>query len=123
MNMSGMGRVNPRQMKQAMRKMGIRNTELKDVYEVVIRMPNEELVFEYPDVSIMEVQGSKTYQISGEPESRPVGSVDESTGDVIPAEDIELVMSQTGCDKDTAVNALLETGGQPAEAIIKIMTS
>jgi len=121
--MSGMGRINPRQMKQAMKKMGIRNTELKDVFEVVIRMPNEELVFKYPEVAVMEVQGSKTYQISGEPENVKVGEIDESTGDVIPAEDIELVMSQTGCSKEDAVNALQECGGQPAEAIIKIMTS
>ena len=121
--MSGMGRINPRQMKQAMKKMGIRNTELKDVIEVIIRMPNEELVFKNPEVGVMEVQGSKTYQISGEPESVPVGEIDEVTGDVIPAEDIELVMSQTGCDKETAVSALQECGGQPAEAIIKIMTS
>jgi nascent polypeptide-associated complex subunit alpha len=120
--MSGMGRINPRQMKQAMKKMGIRNTELKDVSEIIIRMPNEELIFKCPEVSIMEVQGTKTYQISGEPESRPVGTVDDS-GEVIPAEDIELVMSQTGCDKETAVSALQECGGQPAEAIVKIMSA
>ncbi|MCL2712499.1 MAG: nascent polypeptide-associated complex protein [Methanomassiliicoccaceae archaeon] len=121
--MSGMGRINPRQMKQAMKKMGIRNTELKDVIEVIIKMPNEELIFKYPEVGLMEVHGSKTYQVSGEPESRPVGTIDEDTGEVIPAEDIELVMSQTGCDKETAVNALQECGGQPAEAIIKIISS
>jgi nascent polypeptide-associated complex subunit alpha len=121
--MSGMGRINPRQMKQAMKKMGIRNSELKDVVEVIIRMPNEELVFEYPEVSLMEVQGSKTYQITGEPVSRPFGTIDEDTGEVIPIEDIELVMSQTGCDKAAAVKALQECGGQPAEAIIKIISS
>jgi len=121
--MSGMGRINPRQMKQAMKKMGIRNTELKDVSEIIIRMPNEELVFRYPEVSIMEVQGNKTYQISGEPESRPLGTVDGDAGCAVPSEDIELVMSQTGCDKDTAVSALRECNGQPAEAIIKIITS
>jgi len=121
--MSGMGRINPRQMKQAMKKMGIRNTELKDVAEVVIRMPNEELVFVYPEVTIMEVQGTKTYQITGEPKSRPIGTVDDDTGDVIPSEDIELVMSQTGCDKAAAVEALKECGGQPAEAIVKIMSA
>jgi len=122
--MSGMRGINPRQMKQAMKKMGIRNSELKDVFEVVIRMPDEELVFKYPEVSIMEVQGSKTYQITGEPESRPAGSSDEG-GEVgsFPAEDIELVMSQTGCDRATAVNALEECNGQPAEAIVMIMTS
>ncbi|MCL2785960.1 MAG: nascent polypeptide-associated complex protein [Methanomassiliicoccaceae archaeon] len=116
-------RVNPRQMKQAMKKMGIRNTELKDVIEVIIRMPDEELVFKYPEVSMMEVQGSKTYQISGEPEKVTTGEIDENTGSVIPAEDIELVMSQTGCSKETAVSALQECGGQPAEAIIKIISS
>jgi nascent polypeptide-associated complex subunit alpha len=120
--MSGMGKINPRQMKQAMKKMGIRNTDLKDVSEIIIRMPKEELVFKYPEVSIMEVQGTKTYQITGEPESRPLGSADENDN-AIPSEDIELVMSQTGCDKETAVNALSECNGQPAEAIIKIMTS
>jgi nascent polypeptide-associated complex subunit alpha len=117
--MSGMGRINPRQMKQAMKKMGIRNTDMKDVIEVIIRLPDEELVFNRPEVNLMEVQGSKTYQITGEPESRSSGE----TGETIPADDIELVMSQTGCDGETALNALRECGGQPAEAIIKIMTS
>jgi len=110
-------------MKQAMKKMGIRNTELKDVSEVIIRMPGEELVFRNPDVSVMEVQGNKTYQISGEPESRPSESVGEDHGIAVPSEDIELVMSQTGCDRDTAVSALQECNGQPAEAIVKIISS
>ena len=117
-----MGRINPRQMKQAMKKMGIRNTELKDVSEVIIKMPNEELVFKYPEVTLMEVQGTKTYQITGEPESVPVGTVDEETGEIIPAEDIELVISQTGCSREDAVKALQECNGQPAEAIIKIIS-
>jgi len=123
--MSGMRGINPRQMKQAMRKMGIRNSELKDVFEVVIRMPNEELVFKYPEVSIMEVQGSKTYQITGEPESRAAGASDDGGegNETFPAEDIELVMSQTGCDRAAAVNALQECNGQPAEAIVFIMSS
>lgn len=117
------GRVNPRQMKQAMRKMGIRNEEMKDVVEVVIRTSKEEIVIRRPSVNIMEVQGTKTYQISGEPETRALGSVSEEDVSVtVPDEDIELVMSQTGCDRDAAIDALMETDGQPAEAIIKIMT-
>ena len=115
------GRMNPRQMKQAMRKMGIRNEEMKDVTEVIIRTPREEIVLKRPGVNIMEVQGTKTYQITGDAESRPLGSVSEEVS-LIPDEDIELVMSQTGCDRGTAVAALEDTDGQPAEAIIKIMT-
>jgi len=121
--MSGMRGINPRQMKQAMKKMGIRNTELKDVFEVVIRMPGEELVFKYPEVTIMEVQGSKTYQVVGEPESRAAGSGEGGDVEAFPDEDIELVMSQTGCDRAAAVNALQECNGQPAEAIVMIMSS
>jgi len=121
--MSGMRGINPRQMKQAMKKMGIRNSELKDVFEVVIRMPNEELVFKYPEVGIMEVQGSKTYQITGEPESRRPGASGDDEGAAMPSEDIELVMSQTGCDRTAAVKALQECNGQPAEAIVFIMSS
>jgi len=116
------GRMNPRQMKQAMRKMGIRNEEIRNVTEVIIRTTSEEIVISNASVNIMEVQGTKTYQISGEPESRPLGSVSESSASVLPEEDIELVMSQTGCDRDAAIKALEENDGQPAEAIISIMT-
>jgi alpha-NAC-related protein len=119
--MSG-GRMNPRQMKQAMRKMGIRNEEMKNVTEVIIRTTSEEIVINNASVNIMEVQGTKTYQITGNPESRPLGSVSDVPVSAVPEEDIELVMSQTGCDRDTAVKALEENDGQPAEAIISIMT-
>jgi nascent polypeptide-associated complex subunit alpha len=40
----------------------------------------------------------------------------------MPEEDIELVMSQTGCGRDAAIKALEENSGQPAEAILQIMT-
>jgi len=115
------GRVNPRQMKQAMRKMGIRNEEMKDVTEVIIRTSREEIVIKNPSVNIMEVQGTKNYQITGDAETRPLGSVSDE-GTSFPDEDIELVMSQTGCDRDAAVEALTESDGQPAEAIIKIIS-
>ena len=39
-----------------------------------------------------------------------------------PEEDVELVMSQVNCDREKAIAALEATDGQPAEAIIKIMS-
>ena len=55
----------------------------------------------------------------------PAGAApaEEEPAEAAPAEDVELVMSQTGCDAATARKALQESGGQPAEAILKIMTS
>ncbi len=117
--MPGMGKMNPRQMKQAMRKMGIRTEEVPDVQEVIIRTPDKEIVIEVPSVSIMEVQGQKTFQIVGESyeRARGEGVADEPVDD----EDVELVMSQTACSHEVAVKALKDSNGQPAEAILSIM--
>ena len=117
--MSGMRGINPRQMKQAMKKMGITNSSI-DAYEVIIRCRDKELVIKNPDVNAMTMQGSTSYQISGDVIERLPG--EESSGPSFPDEDIELVMSQTQCDRAKAIEALKTAEGQPAEAILKIMT-
>jgi len=119
--MAGMRGVNPRQMQQAMKKMGIKQTEMDNVVEVVIRTASEEIVITNAEVICVDMQGSKSYQISGTEETRPLGSQSSSKAS-FPNEDIELVMSQTGCTRDKAVEALEAVDGQPAEAILKIMT-
>jgi nascent polypeptide-associated complex subunit alpha len=45
------------------------------------------------------------------------------TGPVIPEEDVQLVMSQTGTTREKAMAALKACDGQPAEAIIKLISS
>lgn len=117
--MPGMGKMNPRQMKQAMRKMGIRTEEVPDVQEVIIRTADREIVIEVPSVSIMEVQGQKTFQIVGDSYERARG--EEVSDEAVDDEDVELVMSQTGCSHEVAVKALRDNDGQPAEAILSIM--
>ncbi|MCE5296751.1 MAG: nascent polypeptide-associated complex protein [Euryarchaeota archaeon] len=123
------GRVNPKQMKQAMRRLGITNDELNDVEEVIIRRKGSEMVISNAQVSIMTMQGQKTFQIVGDVVERSktasIGTSQPATvaAVTIPEEDIELVMGQTGCDRDKAMAALKAVDGQPAEAIIKIMSS
>ena len=125
--MPGMGRVNPRQMKQAMRKMGISTEEINDVQEIIILTKTKEYVFKEAEVSIMTVQGQKTFQIVGEPEVRPRSAATSKPGasapveEGLPEEDIALVMGQTGSTREKAVEALKATDGQPAEAILMIM--
>jgi len=116
--------VNPRQMKQAMKRMGITTEEIDGVEEVVIRTRDKEYIIKEAAVTVMDVQGQKTYQVVGEAAVNPRCTTPASgspSAPVMPEEDIELVMSQTGCDRDKAVKALRETGGQPAEAILKVM--
>lgn len=119
----GMRGVNQRQMQQAMKKMGIKQSSIPNVVEVIIRTDKEEIVITNADVVCVDMTGSKSYQISGTETTRPLGS--SQSGPVkksFPGEDIELVMAQTNCSREKAVEALEACDGQPAEAIIKIIT-
>ncbi len=122
--MGGM-KINPRQMQKAMKQMGIKQNNINDVVEVVIRTKTNEIVLKGADVVCVEMGGSKSYQISGPETVRPLssGGQEESAPTVdFASSDVDLVMSQTGCDREKAIEALTATDGQPAEAILKIMT-
>ncbi|WP_297508519.1 nascent polypeptide-associated complex protein [Thermococcus sp.] len=105
--------MNPRQMKRLMRQMGIKMEELEGVKEVVLRFEGKEIILKEPAVTVMVVQGEKSYQIV--PGSEEVREVLK-----IPEEDIQLVMEQAGVDRETALKALEETKGDIAEAILKL---
>jgi len=121
----GMGRIDPRQMRMAMKRMGMQTEELEDVVEVLIRTKDRELRFDKPAVVKIKVSGQTIFQITGEPEEGKPSSTDASRAQEssmsIQKEDIELVMGQTGCTEDEARQALIETEGQPADAIIRIL--
>ncbi|MFY9605365.1 MAG: nascent polypeptide-associated complex protein [Thermoplasmata archaeon] len=116
------GRMNPKQMKAMMKRMGIDQEEMPEVEEVVIKTRTKELIFKDAAVTAVTVQGQKTYQIVGTPQERERKREEGKEGD-IPEDDIKLVISQTGCTAAEARKALQETDGAPAEAILKIMSS
>ncbi|MCK5038376.1 MAG: nascent polypeptide-associated complex protein [Thermoplasmata archaeon] len=116
------GGMNPRQMQQAMKKLGIKSEEMMDVEEVIIKMQDRSLVIKKPDVTMMEVQGQKTFQVVGEPETVYGEVSSEPVGLVIPDEDIELVAMQANVSHEQARKALEECDGEPAEAIISLMS-
>ena len=70
----GGGGLDPRKMQQMMKQMGIDVDEL-DAEEVVItKSDGEQLVFDNPDITVMDARGQETYQVVGEPESREAGA-------------------------------------------------
>ncbi|HIJ17418.1 MAG TPA: nascent polypeptide-associated complex protein [Thermoplasmata archaeon] len=117
------GRMNPRQMKAMMKRMGISQEEVEDVEEVIIRTRTKEIVFKGAAVTAMTVQGQKTYQVVGEPKERERKRDEKEQEGGIPDEDVKLVMSQAGCSAAQARKALEECEGAPAEAILKLMAS
>ena len=86
-----------------------------DVLEVVIRTERSETIVPKPAVMRMEAGGRTTFTVSG-------GDVEEREIEA-PAfrdEDIDLVCQQTGADRDRAVEMLAETGGDMAQAIMRL---
>jgi nascent polypeptide-associated complex subunit alpha len=127
------GPRNERQMQMMMRRLGMKTEEVPDVDEVIVRTKTKDHVFRSPEVTVLTVQGVRTYQVVGTPEIRPRGSsggVSSSgaapapppTPTGPPEEDIQLVIDQAQVTRSEAVEALLQSDGAPAEAIMKLMT-
>ncbi len=123
------GHMNPRQVKQAMKRLGIKTEEIEDVTEVLIRTKTKQYVIKDASVTIMEMQGQKTFQIVGEEEVMPLEAAPAKTAATAPSApkfpegDVKLVMDQTGVTREKAIEALSATDGQLAEAILKIMST
>jgi nascent polypeptide-associated complex subunit alpha len=91
-----------------MKKMGIK-TETIEAKEVIIR-GDKTLVIKNPQVTVVDMQGQKTYQVMGTAEEKK----EENKGD------LELVMEQTRATEDEARVALDEAEGDIALAIFKL---
>jgi nascent polypeptide-associated complex subunit alpha len=126
------GPRNSRQIEQMMRRMGMTTEEVRDVEEVIVRTKTKDHVFHAPEVTILTVQGVRTYQVVGRPEIRPrsAGSLAPATPAAAPAaapagppeEDVHLVMEQANVSREEAVEALFQSKGAPAEAILLILS-
>ena len=107
------GRMNPRQMNKMMKRLGINIKEIENVKKVIIQTDTKEYIFDDAEVTLMDAQGQKTYQIIGNPHI-------QVKKEEIPKEDIDLVVEQTGKSVEEAKKALKETKGDIAEAILKL---
>jgi len=107
------GKIDKRQMERAMRQMRIKSTDLDGVREVVIKLSDKEIVMPNAQVTLTEMQGQRSYQITGEEFERK--HEQEAAED-----DVKLVMEQAGVGRESAMKALKETGGDIAAAILKL---
>ncbi len=115
------GRMDPRQMRRMMKQMGIESEEIEGVEEVIIRTADKEYYFSDVQVTKVVAQGQTTFQVLGKPEERAKGS-GVAGKPSIPIEDIRLVAEKAGVSEEEARKALEECNGEPAEAIIKLMS-
>ncbi|MBU2504099.1 MAG: nascent polypeptide-associated complex protein [Nanoarchaeota archaeon] len=107
----GLGGLNPKKMQEMMKQLGMSQEEI-DASRVIIEKPDDsKIIIENPSVTKMNIQGKEMYQISGDVS-------EESTS--ISEEDVKTVMEKTGADEAKAKEALENSNGDLAEAILKL---
>ena len=114
------GKMNSREMRRMMAQMGIKSTEMPDVRTVILKGAAKDYMISEAQVTMIEAQGQKTFQILGSFKEIP------RTGDTTEAmkftdEDIKLVMEQASVSREKATEALTKSDGEPAKAIMDLL--
>ena len=107
-------KMDNRNARRMMDRLGINMKEIPNVQEVVIRTPDKELHITNASVSEVNAQGNRMFQVAGDVEEVDVERKAFSE------EDILLVQQQTGASKERAAAALEESDGEVARAILKL---
>ena len=106
-----------REMRRMLDKMGLDMKTMDNVEEVIIKTDTKELYLVKPQVIEMKGKDSTIFQIVAsdiEEKQREVPSFKE--------EDIILVMQQANVSKEKAIQALTESKGDMAQAILSLTT-
>jgi len=107
--------MNPRMMKQAMKRMGIKQEEIDDAEQVIIKCSGREIVIDSPGVSKVNMMGQDTFQVVGEISERELTTTPD-----ISEEDVKTVMEQTKVSEEKARAAIEEADGDLAKAIMNL---
>ena len=106
-----------REMRRMLDKMGLDMTTMDNVEEVIIKTDKKELYLVKPQVIEMKGKDSTIFQVVAsdiEEKERDVPSFKE--------EDVILVMQQASVSREKAVQALTESKGDMAQAILSLTT-
>lgn len=112
--------MNPRDLQKAMKRLGIKLEELNAV-KVTVELENGEILeVEEPQVMVMRAKGQPPMlYITGDIKKVEKRAIEEEKPQFTD-EDVALVAEQAGVSLEEARRALEETGGDIAEAILKL---
>ena len=103
--------MDPRLVKQAMKKMGMKQEDISAT-EVLIKCGDKNLIIRNPNVQKIVMMGEESFQITGQVEE--VSAISE--------EDLQTVMQQSSCSKEEAKKALEKSQGDLAQAILSLQS-
>jgi nascent polypeptide-associated complex subunit alpha len=106
-----------REMRRMLDRMGLDMKEMPNVQEVIIKTDKKEIIITKPTVTEMKSKDNSIFQIvaNGYEEK-------ELETPVFSEEDIMLVSQQANVTPEAAINALKETNGDLARAILLLST-
>lgn len=107
-------KIDNRQARRMMERMGINQTEIPDVEEVIIRTSSKEIHVKNGSVSEVNFQGGRIFQVMGEVEET------EREKKTFSEEDVMLVQQQANVSREKALAALEESDGEVARAILSL---
>ena len=106
-----------REMRRMLDKMGLEMKDLGSIEEVIIKTETKELYLIKPQVIEMKGKDSTIFQVVAT-------NIEEKQRDTpaLKEEDIILVMQQANVSKERAIQALSESKGDMAQAILSLTT-
>ena len=102
-------KINPKQMEKMMSQIGVKQEEIR-ASEVIIKAHDKNIIIKNPHVMKINMMGQESFQVSGE----------TTEGIGISRDDIMTVALQADVSEKEAEEALRETNGDLAEAIMKL---
>ena len=104
-------------MRRSLNKMGMNMNEVPDVQEVIIKTSKREIIITKPSITEMKGKDNTIFMIDArdyeEIEVEPAKFSDD---------DIQIVITQTGVNKEKAISALTDADGNIAQAILHLST-
>lgn len=114
--------VNPRELRRALKRMGIEAEDVGASRVVVELRDGRRLVVDEPQVILVRARGQPTMiYVVGEPREEAPQAAQPQVQ--VSEEDVRLVAEQAGVDLETARRALIEANGDIAEAILRLKGS
>lgn len=106
-----------RQMRRMLDKMGLDMNEIPNVQEVIIKTDKKEIILSKPTVTEMKAKDNSIFQVVA-------NGIEERELEVqiFSEEDIQLVCQQANVSEEQAKNALAESKGDLARAILLLTT-
>ena len=104
-----------RQTRRMLERMGVSMEQIDGVEEVKIRTTDKDLVIKNANVSEMKMKGSRMFQVVGEDVEERIREKPKYT-----REDVLLVSQQANVTEAVAEQALKDTDGDLAQAILRL---